>query len=454
MVYRVSVRWFLFIPLLAPAFGYTSLTQLSLVEAEEIALECNRAFLISQEETTQAYERKWQALSRWFPSIKYSAEYHQSQLPELTEDVYSDTLPLVKRSYSSIFELTQPIFSTNLFFGFKAKTFENRAYQEAEEQLKNGLLFAVRRSYYAVLLFEESIRIQKDNVDYLTYALQQEEGKLRAKDATTLEVNQSRVAVANALTLYYSALKQAKTARGALILALGINPLLEPTLQLQERSFPLHSIPEIQEKIEQFIQEKRVLFSSNEIDHYIAQALQQRPDLKQKQSEIAVANETLHSKQGNYLPEVGGYVRYSYNDNILGSIPFNSESYHWVGGVRLSWKLFDSFLREHEVKEARSAKRASLLQWERVQNQIEVEIRDSLYHLEETLLSYLSSREAVQLATQAREQAQEKLKYGKIAPLEYRDSVNALSQARNQNNQASFELVTAYYQLRYAMGSS
>jgi WD40 repeat protein len=55
-------------------------------------------------------------------------------------------------------------------------------------------------------------------------------------------------------------------------------------------------------------------------------------------------------------------------------------------------------------------------------------------------------------ATQAREQADDKLRFGRIAPLEYRDSVNQLSQARNQQNQASFDLLAAYYQVRYATG--
>ena len=87
-------------------------------------------------------------------------------------------------------------------------------------------------------------------------------------------------------------------------------------------------------------------------------------------------------------------------------------------------------------------------EWQR----IEVEIRNGLYQLEEAMLTYLSATQAVYVAEQAREQAQDKLHFGRIAPLEYRDSVNQLAQARNQQNQASYDLLAAYYEVRYATG--
>jgi outer membrane protein TolC len=118
----------------------------------------------------------------------------------------------------------------------------------------------------------------------------------------------------------------------------------------------------------------------------------------------------------------------------------------------LTWNIFDSMLREHEVREARSVKSASRISYDKEWQRIEVEIRNGLYQLEEAMLTYLSATQAVYIAEQAREQAQDKLRFGRIAPLEYRDSVNQLAQARNQQNQASFDLLAAYYQVRYATG--
>ena len=118
----------------------------------------------------------------------------------------------------------------------------------------------------------------------------------------------------------------------------------------------------------------------------------------------------------------------------------------------MNWRLFDSLLREHEIREASSQKRSARITFDKELQRIEVELRNSLYQFEESLFAFLSSDEAVLVAEQAREQAQDKLAYGRIPPLEYRDSVNQLAQARNLRNRASFDLIAAYYELRYVTG--
>jgi outer membrane protein TolC len=136
----------------------------------------------------------------------------------------------------------------------------------------------------------------------------------------------------------------------------------------------------------------------------------------------------------------------------MGTRPFFEQRYDLSAGLVLSWNLFDSLLREHEVREARSVKSASKLGYSKEWQRIEVEIRNGLYQLEEAMLTYSSATQAVYVAEQARGQAADKLEFGRIAPLEYRDSVNQLAQARNSQNQSSFDLLAAYYQLRYATG--
>jgi outer membrane protein TolC len=364
-----------------------------------------------------------------------------------------------------------------LIYGLKAKQIEAEAFRYEQASTLNELLLAVRKSYYSVVAFEISLDIERENIDYLAYALEQEQRKLEAGNSTTLEVNQSKVALANAISLYYSTLRDLKSARNAFVLTLGIDPLLEPQILLSQKKIPVDSVPEISLKLQSVEEKYRyksemfpttddfllhidsienarqlVLFSEEEVLSYLETALACRPDLRRSQLQVRVADQNLKSKQGQYLPEIGGYVRYSYNDVYLGTEPFGSQTYYWSGGVVLSWNLFDSLLREHEIKEARSQRQASRIRYDKDFNQVEVEIRNGLYQLEEAIMGYLSSTQAVFLAEQAREQAADKLAFGRIAPLEYRDSVNLLSQARNQRNKSSYDLISSYYELRYATG--
>lgn len=460
-----------------PLCAELSLSELSLFEAEEIALEYNKQFLIAREGTKQARERKLQAVSKWLPSINFYAEYRQAEKKELFFDIFSKAEPFSHRGYDTSFELNQPLFSTDLIYGLKAKQIESEAFLFEQAHTKNELLFAVRNRYYAVIFYEAALGIARENIDYLSYALEQEQQKLEAGSSTPYEVNQSKVAVANAISLYYLTLKDLKNARNALILTMGIDPLLEPTLHISQKTIPLFSIPEISLKIQEAEQKyhyrsdtfpttqdflchierieearKLILFSEREVLDYLEQALLNRPDLRRSQLQVGVADQSLKAKQGTYLPEINGYVRYSYNDVYLGVDPFFSQKLFWSGGVTLSWNLFDSFLREHEIKEARSKRTASRIHFDQGVQRVEVEIRNGLYQLEEALFAYLSSTQAVYLAEQAKDQARDKLEFGRIAPLEYRDSVNLLAQARNQRNRASFELISAFYELRYATG--
>ncbi len=466
-----------FLLCVAPLCSEMNLRDLSLQGAEEIALEYNKNFLIAQESTLQANERKLQAVSRFLPAVHYRAEFRDIDKKELFFDVFSSDFTFSHQGYSSILQLSQPIFSTDLVFGLKSKNLEAQVYSYSQANTKNELLLAVRDRYYAVLLYEKALVIERENIDYLAYALEQEQGRLEAGSSTPFEVNQSKVSVSNAISLYYSTLKDLKNARNALILTLGIDPLLEPEIHLDIDAMPVDSIPELAMKLELLNQKyhyrsdtfpstadyllyidtlenarKLTLFSPSEVDEYLDLALSLRPDLQARKLQVDIANQNVNAKLGTYLPKISGYVRYSYNDIDLGTRPFFQQSYDLSAGVVLSWNIFDSLLREHEVREARSVKSSSKISYDKEWQRIEVEIRNGLYQLEEAMLAYSSATQAVYVAEQARLQAQEKLSFGRIAPLEYRDSVNQLSQARNQQNQASFDLLAAYYQVRYATG--
>ncbi len=463
----------------SPFFAELPLSHLSLCDAENIAEEYNKQLLIAKEGTSQAKERTLQAVSQYLPSFNYRGEFKDISRKELFFNIFSPENPSTPshRGYSSVLEIDQPIFSTDLIFNLKSKQIQAEAIQFEQANTLNELLLAVRRSYYAVVSFETSLTIERANIDYLAYALQQEQGKLDAGNSTTLEVNQSKVAVANAISLYYSTLKDLKNARNAFVLTLGIDPLLEPQIVLSEKQIPIDSIPEIAIKLQEVetkydylsqtipstkdflnhitqIEQARslILFSEKEVLDYLEIALTYRPDLRKSKLEIGVAEQNLKEKQGHYLPKIQGYARYSYNDQYLGPEPFGSQNYYWSGGLVLTWNLFDSFLREHEIKEARSVKQSYRIRYDKNYQKVEVEIRNGLYQLEEAIMSYLSAAQAVFVAEQARYQAAEKLAFGRIAPLEYRDSVNLLLQANNQKIRASFDLINSYYQLRYSTG--
>lgn len=457
--------------------GEVCLRKLTLSQAEELACEYNKDFLISQEGTVEAKERKLQSISKWLPSIHFDALYRIQERREFFFDVFSPVLRQSKYGYHSQLQWDQPIFSTKLWYGLFAKQLEEQSASFNQAATLNELYLSVRENYYAVSLFELALGIQRENIDYLSEALLQEHQKLEAGNSTPFEVNQSKVSVANAISEYYQTLQQLKEARNALILTLGVSPMLEPELSLERAEIPLSSIPLIALKVQEVEKKYRykatdfpttmdfllhidriedarklTLFSDQEVLEYIELAIDARPDLQKSRLLVDIANQELKQKEGKYFPEMSGFVRYGYNEDYIGTKRFSQEKYYFSGGLALTWNLFDSLLREHEIKEASSHRRSARISLSKELDAIEVQIRNGLYRFEEALLSYLSSDQAVLLAEQARLQAQEKLACGRISPLEYRDSVNQLAKARNLRNRASYQLIEAHYQLRYATG--
>lgn len=455
-----------------------AIDSLTLEKAEKIALKHNKKMRIAKEQTLGSNERKGQAISRFFPKIGYRAEVRDIEKKELFYNVFSNSnFPLNHQGYSSVFELSQPIFSTDLIFGLKSSFLESKAFLLQQTQTKIALLKEVRTRFYHVVFFENSLKIQRENIQYLAYALEQEQGRLNAGSATPFEVNESKAALSNAISQYYATLKNLKFARNTLIIALGIEPCLEAKMQLFPPKIPLKTIPLLQEKLLELEEKYRyssrsipstkeyldqillledvkelTLFSSKDVEKYLESAFRLRPDLLAQKIDVGISQENVREKIGSYFPKISSYARYSYNDIDLGPKPFFEQDYHWSVGLVLSWNLFDSMLREHEVREAKALKSSTKISYEFLREKIEVEIRNGLYDLEEALLVYASSSQAVFVALQAAMQAKEKLEFGRIAPLEYRDAVNRLFEAQNRENLSIFTLLAAYFEIRYATG--
>lgn len=451
---------------------------INLKQAEEIALCENKPYLIAYEDVYQADQRRKQAISKWLPSISYNASYTHVpeaitvfKVPSVNNIVFKNDI-MINR-----FELKQPILSTDLYFGLKSRSLELK-YSEAErENTKNHLLLKIRRDYFSVVFYDAALDIQKENIDYLTQALEVEQGKFQNGDTTILDLNQSRVAVANALSEYYNTLQKLKESRNSLIYTLGVDPILEEEMTLEDRTIDVFRISEISDKLkilerkynyftDQFaatfdliMQSERVrnerkltLFSTDEVDNYLETAYAQRPDLRSKRLQIDIAEKEVETKRGDYFPVITGYVDYVKNGGDPSERFAIQDSMSVSFGVKLTWNLFDSMLREHRIKEAVSKRSSSKIDYCYARDNVEIGIRNQLHQIEDAIYVYISGTEGVRLAEMAMVQAKEKLRFGKIPPLEYRDAVNQLAKARNVQNFSSYQLMIAYYQLLFDLG--
>ncbi len=448
-------------------FNLLQASSLSLQEAEELALKNNPLYLATEKTQGVAKQRKWQAFSSYMPQIRYNSFYAYTPKNTAIEIVKTGEIGFAKHLSMHQLALDQTILSSDKAIDYRVKKLEEKGAYFFSDQIRKELLLKVRFSYYASVLGKLFIEAQKETIGYLQAALKIEEEKLKLGNSTSFEVNQNKVALEGAISEYYERVKDLQAARGELVKALGIKPEEEKTLFLQEETFPLESIPLIFEKIKKIEAErnkdlflplcntqKLLFFSEEEVHSFLATALKKRPELKLKEIEIAKAEQNVSRSLGNYLPDVSGFADYTKNGGNPASRTFSRDSFSWAFGIKLSWNVFDSFIRESKVKESRYKKDTTLLKYRSILDEVEIQIRNQLFQIENSLLSVFSSKEGLSLAKQALDQAKEKLQFGKISPLEYRQAVVQFVNAFYAKNRASFSLLMAYYQLVYQTGES
>lgn len=439
------------------------LSQLSLKQAEAISLQNNKEIQLSDVEIGQFYARRLQSISAWFPKISFDSMYVNLQKPQVILG------PLGRGHYTmNQFQLNQPIFSTNLLFNTTLASLYLKSTEINREIAINKTLLQVRALYFLVMLKQTSLKVQQEVINYLSSALNEEQKKYNAGKVTSFEVNQSKVALSNAISGYHGLLKELKAAFSDLTLAIGSDPAQENEIALSEKEIALDTFPELDEKLS-LLKEKTLglasnippsevlihtthlsLFTEDEIQKWIALAKLKRPEVKKSKFVLKAARQQVNYERGRYLPEISGFVDYGYYYPYNGL--FFPQQKNWASGVKLSWNIFDSFKREFQIKEARFARDFAKIEQQQTLDQTSVAIRNQIYQIEEALFSYTSSVESLILADQGMKEAKIRLAAGTITPLEYRDATRSYAETHRQSDQAKYNLLQAYFQLRHDVG--
>lgn len=450
---------------------------LTVEQAVAIALQQNPNLLSLQELANAAHQRSLIALSRWSPHAVYinqgAFEEHKILLSSIGPAM---TNRPQKTFFNSQFSFRQIVISQELYYGIKLGKLDDQAVHLELLSYQNDLIFNVRRSFYNVVLAEDELLTQAERVANLFDGMKQEENKLKAGKATKYVYNQSKVAVANALSRYYNNQKLVKVAYQDLALLLGYDD--GNLIKVNEKEIPVLTVPEIAEKIESLgivsslksaniDEEKDVvtdylilhsgeinkeitgsIFTEEEIAKWQAIAFDYNPTIMRKENAMSTAYYEVKTQQGRYVPTLETFV----NQASTGSPSFVHQRYTFEAGFELRWELFDGFGRERKICESKFRQESTIWDYEQALIHVNSDVRTRFYEMEEALLSYFASSESVKVAELAVSEAKERLRLGVLTPLDYRDSVTELARAKTDQNRSKNNFIHAYYGLRHAGG--
>lgn len=477
----------LFLSLLVAVVGYAAEPiELTVAEAESMAL-CNNKQL--NEVRAAVIEGNWDYrafLSGWLPQVSWVWFAARSQRTFLLTKLTGT--PNQRSFFSNGFNVGQALFVPELFFGTCVGKLKTDLLQLGLLAAVNDVIFAVRAAYYLILVDEEEVVARREHINLLTQSMQEEERRYKVGEATLFQLNETKVAVANALPGYYQALKALKNDRDKFVELLGMDPDFVDCVRLAEREIPLLTVPILAQRLScagcvptpvaecpppdelfEILNRGEIpgedwmgqctnkIFSTEEIAAWEQLALCYRPDVLLEWKKVQTKAAEVVLENGKRLPAVNGLIQWAKPGigRLSPGTPTNGPFqgvYSWGLFLDVQWDLYDGFHRIRKVRAAKYAKCAAQFAYQKSVQDAKVTVRANFYQMEEALNSYIAAHESVLLAEQAIQQAKHQLNAGVITTLDYREVVDNLLTARTIENYARYSLLMSYYALLHATG--
>lgn len=438
----------------------------SLEEAVREALQSNKQLLEMERLVERAHLGRLVEISEYLPKLEAMSQAFQSQ-HSLTSGS--------KSSFLTQLTLAQTIFSANKYYNIKIAGLVSKQLEILQESAVNDVLYQTRQAFYLTILDQKELETAQVRVEILKTLATRMEERYRIGTATSFDVNQSQVAVANSLATYYERRKKLKVSQNAFSEILGFDPGTV-FITLKEDEIPIHKVPELERKLDGEIflddpvafgfiyppsnpEKQRELinhfYSEEEVQRWEKIALDFRPNLKNAENTWKIAQENVKKARGEYFPKVEFAATYGglptpYDDITRPRL--TDQSFQWSVGVTLKWNIFDSLKRERKIREAKAKQQAEKFSWDYQVQQAYREVRDQMITIENAAATNLSAKGNMRLAEQTLAQAGEQVEIGYISIFDYQISVNNFIEAKNIFYQSQFELIDAYYGLRHATG--
>ena len=318
----------------------------------------------------------------------------------------------------------QPLFNASSFPLLRGAYAQVEGARAEEERARQQVRAGVARAYYGLL----TARLQQD---LATKAVASAEAHLDLAERQTAAGLQPRRAVIQAkLTLSQARrdLASAEEAETTALLAFSQATGLDEASDLR-----IPEPPTVPATLDQAVSE-----SSGSA----------RPDQRAALSRSKIARYYLKSKNAEWLPTFNARFTYSYTENQ----GFQDSPYLWLLVFNANWQLWNGGIRLAQARELRSQARQADLAVEKLEADIETEVRTAWRRLERAQQALDATEVEVDLASESLLLAERSLKSGSATWLEVEDARLGLISAELSKVAERMNRDLAAVDLRMAMG--
>jgi outer membrane protein len=318
-------------------------TELTLERAVEIALRYHPARMAAESQAQAAGERVDQARSGILPQVYGVAEYLRGTDNGIGDTAYLPALgipraPTAGRHVNQLTETfdnyTGGISAFQYLFDF-GRTRGLIAQRDAEADAQRArlrlveldLVFEVSKAYFDLVGAREIVKVFEQAVGQRREHLNEAKVKGKAGLRPEIDTYTADAELARAQLHLVDARNAAATAKVTLDAAMGLG---ERALEYRQ--------PDVLPSPEPLVQP---------LESYVRRAFENRPDLKMLEDDARAAGAEIVEYKSDYLPSVGAAA----GVNTRGQTATPGTNFY--AGLVVSWPIFNGFLTDHEVAEAR-----------------------------------------------------------------------------------------------------
>jgi len=417
--------------------------RLNLHEAVELALKHNHSVRIAALHVEEKEHAKEVARSAYLPTLRNDSGFTHAtdtQFIGIPEGAFGTvggtTIPPrqfnisqgAKNFIVSGTGLTQPL--TELF-KIKARNDISRAELNASREkargVENDVALQVRQIYYTILVTQS----QHQAIEAKIRAVEDVEGERvqQVKYGSTLEVDliESKAQLLEAKQDLLATELQLSDLR------LKFNDLVGLPLKTDIALDP--DVPEPQDNCER--------------EQCIGLALESNPEVTEARAEVEKASAGVRSAKREYIPDVEGFARYSYQENV----PFLARNFGTFG-VHFGYDLFDGGKKRATLRERDSQLAQAKENLARVRDEVEVRVQTAYNKVERTQQMVAVSRELLATRQEARRVSAQQLQRGAYLPSQADAAAAQEFEAQTLLLQSELEYAQAQDELTDAIGQT
>ena len=442
MIYNKKIFYIILLMLLGGALSSQAQLALSLDECIRIALNENPTIKIQEMEITRVDYSHKEALGQLLPSINLAGQYTRNlSLQTMYMDTENGTMAIKMGSdntHSGGFQAQIPLIVPQLWKSIKLTDNQILQNVEAARANKLSLVNQVEKTYYALLLAQDSKRVIEEN--HATAKLNADifQKKYDLGAASEYDVLRANVAVTN----LEPSILEADNSINALMLQLKVLMGMDVRTEIM----PSQQLDDFRGEMYE-----RVMSNTLGSDTTLAN----NTNLKSLDLQTDYLKKVLDVQKMAWYPTLTGSASVMWHSMNNGS-PISG--FRWSRasnvGLTVAFPIFQGGQRYYKQKQAEIAVEEMKWQRENLERNLHMQVATQNDAIAKNLKQIESNEAGVHMAEKANDIMQKSFKIGAATFIQLRDTEDALMAARLAYYQAIYNYLVAESDLEYVLGNT